>query len=317
VIRDGRSVSSGALSLPAPDELGAIRHVSSVPLERLREGRYEVRVRVTQEGRSVEQTTALEMRPAVGSTAGAALRVVEKVEVEWPESDATHRVLLDVKEEKVALGLVKPPAPRRKGWARKGIALAGLAGLGATGLVLAHDTPPLLAVWPPEGIASATVFSFEVIGGCGGACVWEFGDGKSRTGPSVTHVYEETGIYEVRLLVNGRQKGRQLVLVNTLSSGGWRLRTHSIALSQSGSEVVAECHDHPQLDVRWECRWEGSIKAPNTITMRGPWVVHDRGTGTVDARPSVVVEGTLVSRDQILLSIDGAGSEPMSCCSFW
>ncbi len=59
VTREGRTVARGASPMPAPDAEGRIIGLSPIPLQKLQPGTYDVKVKVTKEGLSAEETTTV------------------------------------------------------------------------------------------------------------------------------------------------------------------------------------------------------------------------------------------------------------------
>jgi hypothetical protein len=59
VSRDGRVVARGSSPLPAPDVAGRITGLSPIPLQKLQPGTYDVKVTVSREGLSAEETTTV------------------------------------------------------------------------------------------------------------------------------------------------------------------------------------------------------------------------------------------------------------------
>jgi hypothetical protein len=59
VSREGRVVARGSSPLPAPDAAGRITGLSPIPLQKLQPGTYDVRVRVSKENLSAEETTTV------------------------------------------------------------------------------------------------------------------------------------------------------------------------------------------------------------------------------------------------------------------
>jgi hypothetical protein len=59
VSREGRVVARGSSPLPPPDPAGRITGLSPIPLQKLQPGAYEVRVNVSAEGLSAEETTTV------------------------------------------------------------------------------------------------------------------------------------------------------------------------------------------------------------------------------------------------------------------
>jgi len=57
VSRDGRVVARGASPLPAPDATGRITGLSPIPLQKLQPGTYDVKVTISKENVSAEETT--------------------------------------------------------------------------------------------------------------------------------------------------------------------------------------------------------------------------------------------------------------------
>jgi VWFA-related protein len=57
VSREGRLVARGSSPMPAPDAAGRITGLSPIPLQKLTPGTYDVKVKVTKEGLSAEETT--------------------------------------------------------------------------------------------------------------------------------------------------------------------------------------------------------------------------------------------------------------------
>ncbi len=59
VTRDGRVVARGSSPLPAPDAAGRITGLSPIPLQKLQPGAYDVKVTVSKENLSAEETTTI------------------------------------------------------------------------------------------------------------------------------------------------------------------------------------------------------------------------------------------------------------------
>jgi hypothetical protein len=59
VSRDGRVVARGSSPLPPPDATGRITGLSPIPLQKLQPGTYDVKVTVSKEGLSAEETTTV------------------------------------------------------------------------------------------------------------------------------------------------------------------------------------------------------------------------------------------------------------------
>lgn len=59
VSREGRVVARGSSPLPPPDAAGRITGLSPIPLQKLQPGTYDVKVRVSKEGLSAEETTTV------------------------------------------------------------------------------------------------------------------------------------------------------------------------------------------------------------------------------------------------------------------
>ena len=59
VTREGRTVARGSSPMPAPDAAGRIIGLSPIPLQKLQPGTYDVKVKVTKEGLSAEETTTV------------------------------------------------------------------------------------------------------------------------------------------------------------------------------------------------------------------------------------------------------------------
>jgi VWFA-related protein len=59
VTREGRTVARGSSPMPAPDAAGKITGLSPIPLQKLQPGTYDVKVKVTKEGLSAEETTTV------------------------------------------------------------------------------------------------------------------------------------------------------------------------------------------------------------------------------------------------------------------
>ncbi len=59
VSRDGRVVARGSSPLPPPDATGRITGLSPIPLQKLQPGTYDVKVTVSKEGLSAEETTTI------------------------------------------------------------------------------------------------------------------------------------------------------------------------------------------------------------------------------------------------------------------
>jgi VWFA-related protein len=59
VTREGRVVARGSSPLPPPDAAGRITGLSPIPLQKLQPGAYEVKVTVSKEGLSAEETTTV------------------------------------------------------------------------------------------------------------------------------------------------------------------------------------------------------------------------------------------------------------------
>jgi VWFA-related protein len=59
VSRDGRLVARGSSPMPAPDAAGRITGLSPIPLQKLQPGSYDVKVKVSKEGLSAEETTTV------------------------------------------------------------------------------------------------------------------------------------------------------------------------------------------------------------------------------------------------------------------
>ena len=59
VSREGRTVARGSSPMPAPDAAGRITGLSPIPLQKLQPGTYDVKVKVTKEGLSAEETTTV------------------------------------------------------------------------------------------------------------------------------------------------------------------------------------------------------------------------------------------------------------------
>jgi hypothetical protein len=59
VSREGRVVARGSSPLPPPDAAGRITGLSPIPLQKLQPGTYEVKVRVSKENLSAEETTTV------------------------------------------------------------------------------------------------------------------------------------------------------------------------------------------------------------------------------------------------------------------
>ena len=59
VSREGRIVARGSSPMPAPDAAGRIIGLSPIPLQKLQPGTYDVKVKVSKEGLSAEETTTV------------------------------------------------------------------------------------------------------------------------------------------------------------------------------------------------------------------------------------------------------------------
>jgi hypothetical protein len=59
VTREGRTVARGSSPMPAPDAAGRIIGLSPIPLQKLSPGTYDVKVKVSKEGLSAEETTTV------------------------------------------------------------------------------------------------------------------------------------------------------------------------------------------------------------------------------------------------------------------
>ena len=59
VSRDGRVVARGSSPMPSPDGTGRITGLSPIPLQKLQPGTYDVRVTVSKEGLSAQETTTV------------------------------------------------------------------------------------------------------------------------------------------------------------------------------------------------------------------------------------------------------------------
>lgn len=139
-----------------------------------------------------------------------------------------------------------------------GVAVLGLAGCQDTE---SPSAPTVELSISPEGqvIAGATVVVFTVAAADASAGAldvsWEFGDGQTASGPSVTHVYANEGVFAVGVTVSSDRGGSTTtggaVTVGSLrghwllSEGGWRFYEVGFHISQSGPSLYGQPYSVP------------------------------------------------------------------------
>ncbi len=132
------------------------------------------------------------------------------------------------------------------------VALAGiLGGAGAATAVAVEvsrsDAPAAMSVVPTgSGIRDVTRFAFTAAGGGGNDYTWDFGDGGTAQGASVTHVYNREGSFRATVRTDGESAYTD-VAVGSLT-GTWIARitsvpnfhTHRVNIVQQGSALTGQ-----------------------------------------------------------------------------
>jgi hypothetical protein len=126
------------------------------------------------------------------------------------------------------------------------------AGAAAAAVVLAGgDDPavPTLTITPTpngSGISDVTVFSFTAAGGGATDYTWEFGDGSTASGATVSHLYTREGTFQVIARASGAngQSATVSVTVGTLT-GTWVTQagpglTFRLQMTQQGSSLTGD-----------------------------------------------------------------------------
>ena len=174
-----------------------------------------------------------------------------------------------------------------------------------------HASPVASFSTSPEGVAIAgvtiVVFSATASDPGGGALTltWDFGDGASGSGASVTHVYSSAGVFPISLSVRDARGGAAAVGSKVtvgslsgrwlLSEGGGRFYERGYDLVQAGADLGGQPFAGPDKGCLGALA--GVVTSPRQLSFR--FVGCDNET--------VVISGIA---DESLLSVSGTYTHP-------
>ena len=113
-------------------------------------------------------------------------------------------------------------AMRGQAWLRFGVAAGGTKSAAPGGHASASSPGPApsraqqeplaIIVAPDRGVAPLEVVALLIGGRPGAQCVWDFGDGNSARGQSVTHRYWSPGAYTIKATADGQTATAEVVV---------------------------------------------------------------------------------------------------------
>jgi PKD repeat protein len=159
--------------------------------------------------------------------------------------------------------------------------IAAAGGAGAATYMLVRDTnepppEPTISIHPTSGLQEITSFTMNAQATDPDAdpltYTWDFGDGTSSDGPSVTKVYSRAGNFNVSVTVRDeKESASSSTTVNVASmSGTWtgnlegrETTFFTWTLTQNGTTITGNYSD----TVNGSGTVTGSVSAPNNITL--------------------------------------------------
>ncbi len=133
-----------------------------------------------------------------------------------------------------------------------------------------------------------------------GEAVWDFGDGKSATGNSVTHAYDVAGTYEVKLTIAGLSKSqvimiadiKPLLTINPIQGGICEVGTTPVSFSLEVPNPKKK-----ELTYKWifpESTTDSTGTVVTTSTSRLPGELKFGNVGSQIVRLQVTMDGRLL-----------------------
>jgi PKD repeat protein len=136
------------------------------------------------------------------------------------------------------------------------------------------SNPATLSVSPTGGaIVGVTVVTFTALSPSGMSYQWDFGDGSSASGPTVTHTYSATNTFTAQLTASNGSTGQSLVDVASLSGSWADVENPGIlqwTLTQSGSTISG-------TDTVSGASLQGTVSSPRHMVIQdGPLTLTGR-----------------------------------------
>jgi hypothetical protein len=198
--------------------------------------------------------------------------------------------------------------------------IVGGAGAGVAATVLGRDANASIETSPAgDGILGVTSFTFRANGGSSGSSHhWDFGDGVTAAGDTVTHVYATEGTFQVSLTLSssaGEPVATTTVTVGSLN-GSW-VRTNPaqvlgrLTLVQQGATLTGQWTHEPTAAFptaigSWPLT--GTITSPRTVT------IAQQGECFRVLRGSISTDLMTIAGDETLTTaaLCGGGMFPVS-----